>query len=118
MNALESLAITTLRRWAWERGKLSRGPIAHTVPLMPGRLSHTTRATLREAALIRCIDFERAFAQLPEIDQALLVSRYVEGLPDHATARILGHSPRWVSYRLGAARALLAAVLDKLDLLS
>ncbi len=118
MKPDEVIAVTALRRWAWERGRLRRGAVAIVLPQLPGRQRPAPRSALREAALIRCIDFERVYAVLTDEQQALLSARYVEGLPDRITAQLLDLTPAQVFRRLEIARLRLASLLDRADLLT
>lgn len=69
------------------------------------------------AALVRCIDFEREFGKLPTDAQTLLLLAYREKHPHKVVAQITGRSLRALDYKLPAALADLARLLDKADLL-
>ncbi|MDR3737586.1 MAG: hypothetical protein P4L40_01065 [Terracidiphilus sp.] len=118
MTALQCLALAALRRWCWERGALRRGT---SVPpfVRPGRPSNDPAdgTRRREAGIIRCIDFERAFDTLPAPQQALLLAVYREGLGDRVAAELIGKSQRYVAYAKIAALDALADVLDRRSLL-
>ena len=75
------------------------------------------KAAMYDAALVRCIDFEREFGKLPTDAQTLLLLAYREKQPQRTIAQITGWSPRAISYKLPAALLDLARLLDKADLL-
>jgi DNA-directed RNA polymerase specialized sigma24 family protein len=66
---------------------------------------------------VRCIDFEREFSKLATDTQTLLLLAYREKQPQKVIAQITGWSPRALCYKLPAALADLARLLDKADLL-
>jgi DNA-directed RNA polymerase specialized sigma24 family protein len=75
------------------------------------------RASEADARLVRCMDFERAHERLPPDQQLALVAIYRDKLPQDLAASIAGCSVRKFAYLLPAARANLADILDRLNLL-
>jgi len=73
--------------------------------------------TRYDAALVRCIDFERQFSKLPTDTQTLLLLASREKQPQRVIAQITGWSPRALSDKLPAALVDLARLLDQADLL-
>jgi DNA-directed RNA polymerase specialized sigma24 family protein len=116
MTTTEALALARLRQWSAERQALKNGKI-HNYLRMPGRPSDNASTNRFDAALVRCIDFEREFGKLPTDSQTLLLLAYREKQPQLTIAQITGWSPRAISYKLPAALADLSRVLDKADLL-
>lgn len=115
MTTTEALALARLRQWSAERQALKQGKIRNYLA-QPGRPSGP--ATNRyDAALVRCIDFEREFSKLPTDTQTLLLMTYRENQPQRVVAQITGWSPRKLSYMLPAALSQLASLLDRADLL-
>ena len=116
MTTTEVLALARLRQWSSERQALKNGKI-HNYLRMPGRPSESPSTNRFDAALVRCIDFEREFAKLPTDSQTLLLLAYREKQPMRIVAQITGWSLRALDYKLPAALLDLARVLDKADLL-
>jgi DNA-directed RNA polymerase specialized sigma24 family protein len=116
MNTTEALALARLRQWSAERQALKNGKI-HNYLRQPGRPTDTANTNRYDAALVRCIDFEREFGKLPTDTQTLLLMAYREKQPQVTIAQITCWSPRAISYKLPAALADLARLLDKADLL-
>jgi DNA-directed RNA polymerase specialized sigma24 family protein len=115
VDTLEVLALARLRQWSAERQALKQGRIAQYLT-QPGRPSGL--ATNRyDAALVRCIDFEREFGKLPTDTQTVLLMAYRERQPQRIIAQITGWSPRKLNYMLPAALSQLARLLDRADLL-
>ena len=84
----------------------------------PGRQgSPEATARQREGAIVRCIDFERAFTTLDTAQQALLLAVYREGMGDRVAAELVGRSPRYVAYAKFSALDALVDVLDRRALL-
>lgn len=116
MNMTESLALIRMRQWSMERRALNSGRIA-SVLRTPGRPPQSKSTNRFDAALVRCLDFEREFGRLPEDTQTLLLLAYREEQPQRIIAQITGWSPRALNYKIPAAVADLARILDKADLL-
>jgi len=94
MPTFEALALNGLRQWSAERQALKNGRI-HKYLARPGRPPRDESHDRHDAALVRCIDFEREFCKRTTDSQTLLL----------------------LAYKLPAALADLARVLDKADLL-
>ena len=105
------LAVLALRRWATERRHIRSGNTTNY--RRTGWRERRQRDA--DAALVRCLDFERALSRLPMVEQAALIATYRDGLRHHATA--IGCSDRKLAYLLPLARLHLAETLDRLDLL-
>ena len=116
MTTTEVLALARLRQWSAERQALKNGKIARYLRA-PGRPTQHAATNRHDAALVRCIDFEREFGKLPTETQTLLLLAYREKQPQRTIAQITGWSPRAISYKLPAALVDLARLLDKADLL-
>lgn len=112
----QALAAARLRAWARARQQLKAG---HRPMIAPprGRATHKNTETMADAALVMCIDFERALATLESKEQTLLVLRYRDGIGQTEVARMLGMSARWVSYTEDTALAKLADALAIEELL-
>jgi DNA-directed RNA polymerase specialized sigma24 family protein len=116
MTTTEALALARLRQWSAERQALKSGKI-HNYLRQPGRPTDTANTNRYDAALVRCIDFEREFGKLPADSQTLLLLSYREKQPQRIISQITGWSPRAINYKLPAALMDLARLLDKADLL-
>lgn len=114
-ETLEHLAVARLRQFAYDRRQLRHGRACDTKP-KPGR-TNPRQPNRFDARLVRCIDFERAFATLRPEHQALLWLRYADGDDMPATAAAAGVSIRTATNHMPAARKALAQALDRLDLL-
>lgn len=109
------LARLRLRQWAAERTALRAGRVANYTA--PGRSTQSARTTRFDAALVRCIDFEREFSKLTSDQQTMLLLAYREQQPHRVICQITNLSERAVSYKLPAALAQLASLLDRANLL-
>ena len=79
----------------------------------PGRAPNNACTNRFAAALVRCIDFEREFSKLSTDAQAILVLAFGEHQPQRVIAQIACYSERAVSYKIPAALARLARLLDR-----
>jgi len=70
-----------------------------------------------DTVLVRCIDFEREFSKLTGDQQTLLLLAYRERQPYRVIAQIARCSERAVSYKVPAALAQLAQLLDRANML-
>jgi DNA-directed RNA polymerase specialized sigma24 family protein len=113
MTTNEVLAVARLRQWARERTNNLQGKA--TVYRRTGWSQRN--ACNFDAAIVRCIDFERALGQLSADEQIALVHRYRDGEAMPRIAQAVGCSERKVSYLVPAARRHLTNVLDTLNLL-
>ena len=116
MNTFEALALARMRQWSAERQALKSGKISRYLA-RPGRPPREESHNRHDAALVRCIDFEREFGKLTTDSQTLLLLAYRERQPQKVIAQITGWSHRAVSYKLPAALTDLARLLDRADLL-
>lgn len=116
MTMTEVLALTRLRQWSVERKAIDSGKIANYLRT-PGRPTVAANSNRYDAALVRVIDFEREFSKLPTDTQTMLLLAYREKQPYRVISQITGWSPRALDYKLPAALATLARLLDKADLL-
>lgn len=107
------LARMRLRQWQYDRLRLNRGS-ASNYKRLGWRQRRSSEA---DAAIVRCIDFERALLTLPEPLVHVLVLTYRDRETAQRTARILGISEGTVQHRRNKAIAALATALDKADLL-
>jgi DNA-directed RNA polymerase specialized sigma24 family protein len=113
METIEVLAVARLRQWARERSANLQGKA--TVYRRSGW--EQRNACKFDAALVRCIDFERALGQLSAEEQIALVHRYRDGEREREIAAAVGCSVRKLNYLVPTARRHLANVLDTLNLL-
>ena len=67
--------------------------------------------------LVRCIDFEREFSKLTGDHQTILLLAFREHQPHSVIAQIARCSERAVSYKIPAALAQLAQLLDRASML-
>lgn len=70
-----------------------------------------------DAAIVRCIDFERALSALQPDEQVILVWAHRDRMPHPQIARAVGCSTRTVYARLQSGRRKLANELDRKGLL-
>jgi DNA-directed RNA polymerase specialized sigma24 family protein len=107
------MAVLRLRQWASERQAVKAGKTTNY------RKTGWQQRKLKtcDARIVRVIDFERAFGKLSEEHQFVLLGTYRDGLNQGTVAELMLCSSRKVSYVLPEARAALALILDRLDLL-
>ena len=108
------LAVIRLRQWQYERVCLRSG---RTVHLRVGRPARARRSTDADAAMVRCIDFERALGTLRASEQAALLAIYHDGATRKELANALASSERSIYALVDTALTHLADTLDRLDLL-
>lgn len=113
MKAMEAMAVARLRQWSALRMLLHCGRAAQL--RQSGWIER--RARNFDARQVQVIDFEKAFATLPEAEQTLLLLVYRDRERIADTAAALGTSPRTALYHLPVARQHLAEALDRRDLL-
>ncbi len=110
-----TLARLRIQHWAMERTALRHGKIRnYTAPGRPPANPNTNRY---DAALIRCIDFEREFAKLPQDTQTILLLAYRERQPHRVICHIANCSERALGYKLPIALRTLAQLLDRANML-
>jgi DNA-directed RNA polymerase specialized sigma24 family protein len=114
-ETVEHLAIARLKQFVYDRRLLRQGRLA----AKPGTRGNRgpKDPTLWDARAVRCIDFERAFAQLKPEHQQLLWLRFGDGESMACCAAVIGTSPRTASYTVHNAAGNLGRILDELDLL-
>ena len=109
------LARVRLEQWAAERMALRAGRVANYTA--PGRPPANPRTNRFDAALVRCVDFEKQFSRLAPDTQTILLLAYRERQNRRVICQITNLSERAVWYKLPAALAQLAALLDRANLL-
>jgi DNA-directed RNA polymerase specialized sigma24 family protein len=113
MTTTEVLAVARLRQWARERSNNLQGKAT-----VYRRTGWGQRNSCNfDAALVRCIDFERALGKLSEDEQIALIYRYRNKATEREIAAAVGCGVRKLNYLIPAARRHLANVLDTLNLL-
>jgi DNA-directed RNA polymerase specialized sigma24 family protein len=113
MKTIEVLAVARLRQWAQERRANLQGKAT-----VYRRTGWGQRNSCNfDAALVRCIDFERALERLSDREQIVLVRRYRDGETEPKIAAACGCSVRTLNRLIPSARLHLANVLDTLNLL-
>ena len=89
----------------------SRPAVART---SPSALASTNPL---DAALVRCIDFEREFSKLDTDAQTILLLAFREHQPQRVICQIARCSERALAYKIPAALAQLARLLDRTNML-
>jgi DNA-directed RNA polymerase specialized sigma24 family protein len=109
------LARIRMEHWQAERTALRCGRVKnYTAPGRPPANGNTNRY---DAALVRCIDFEREFSKLDTDSQTMLLLAFREHQPHRVIAQIARCSVRAIEYKLPTALAQLARLLDRANLL-
>lgn len=83
----------------------------------PGRERANAPTNRYDAALMRCIDFEREFSKLDTEAETTLLLAFREHQSQRVMAQIARCSERAVSYKIAAALAQLAHLLDRASML-
>ncbi|HEX4758499.1 MAG TPA: sigma factor-like helix-turn-helix DNA-binding protein [Terracidiphilus sp.] len=83
----------------------------------PGRQPKEQNTNRFAGALVRCIDFEREFSKLTGDQQSILLLAYRDGQPHRVIAQMCRCSERALNYKIPAALAQLAQLLDRADIL-
>ena len=110
-----TLARVRLEYWQQERTALRCGRVKnYTAPGRPPSSANTNRF---DAALVRCIDFEREFSRLDTDAQTILLLAFREHQPQRVICQIACCSERALAYKIPAALAQLATLLDRADML-
>jgi DNA-directed RNA polymerase specialized sigma24 family protein len=109
------LARVRLEQWQAERTSLRCGRVKDYTAR--GRQPAEPRTNRFDAALTRCIDFEREFGKLTGDQQTLLLLAYRERQPYRVISQITNWSETAIGYKIPAALAALAALLDRANLL-
>ncbi len=105
------LARIRLEHWQQERTVLRCGRVKN---YKAPRRQRTDPPTNRyDAALVRCIDFEREFSKLDTSAQPILLLAFRDRQSRPMIARIYRCSERALSYKIPAALAQLARLLDR-----
>ena len=119
MNELQkldnTLARIRLEHWQQERTALRCGRVRNYTA--PGRQPAHASTNRFDAALVRCIDFEREFSKLDTDAQTILLLAFREHQPQRVIAQIARCSERAVAYKVPAALAQLARLLDRASML-
>jgi DNA-directed RNA polymerase specialized sigma24 family protein len=110
-----TLARVRLEHWQHERTSLRCGRVKNYSA--PGRAIANPSTNRFDAALVRCLDFEREFSKLDTDAQTILLLAFREHQPHRVIARIASCSERAVGYKIPAALAQLARLLDRASLL-
>jgi DNA-directed RNA polymerase specialized sigma24 family protein len=106
-----TLDIIRLEQGQHERAVLKCGRVRnYTAPGRPAASASTNRF---DAALVRCIDFDREFSKLDAETQTILLLAFREHQPQRVIAQIARCSERAVGYKIPAALAQLARLLDR-----
>jgi hypothetical protein len=111
----QTLARIRLEHWQQERTALRCGRVRNYTA--PGRQPVHASTNRFDAALVRCIDFEREFSKLDTDAQTILLLAFREHQPQRVIAQIARCSERAVSYKIPAALAQLARLLDRASML-
>ena len=114
-NLEMTLARVRLEHWQHERTSLRCGRVKNYSA--PGRAIANPSTNRFDAALVRCLDFEREFSKLDTDAQTILLLAFREHQPHRVIARIASCSERAVGYKIPAALAQLARLLDRASLL-
>lgn len=109
----ETLAALRIREWIRDRTRLRFG--SATRYRRSGWCER--RARDADAALVRVLDFEAAFALLTAEQQELLALVYGEGHTRAEAAAIIRRGARAIGYKVSQARRTLAAILDRRGIL-
>ena len=107
----------TLRNFASIGLRLVRRRSAASLSTAPGHPANNRRTSRYDAALVRCIDFEREFSKLDTDAQTILLLAFREHQPQRVIAQIARCSERAVDYKIPAALAQLARLLDRASML-
>ena len=83
----------------------------------PGRLCANPRTNRYDAALVRCIDFERESSKLDTDAQTILLLAFREHHPHRVICQIARCSERALSNKIPAALPRLAALLNRANML-
>lgn len=110
-----TLARIRLQQWAAERTALRCGRVKNYTA--PGRVPKDAPTNRFDAALVRCLDFEREFGKLDTDTQTILLLAFRERQPNRVIAQITTWSTRALAYKIPAALAQLARLLDRANLL-
>ena len=110
-----TLAVIRIEQWQHERTALRCGRAKNYTA--PGPAPAVNRTNRFDAALVRCIDFEREFSKLTGDQQTILLLAFREHQPHRVIAQIARCSERAVSYKIPAALAQLAQLLDRASML-
>jgi DNA-directed RNA polymerase specialized sigma24 family protein len=114
-NLDNTLARIRLEHWQQERTALRCGRARNYAA--PGRQPATPKANRYDAALVRCIDFEREFSKLDTDAQTILLLAFREHQPQRVICQIARCSERALAYKIPAALAQLAKLLDRANML-
>jgi DNA-directed RNA polymerase specialized sigma24 family protein len=109
----QALAVARLRQWSQSRLAIHSGKT--TSYRREGWVARNCRQ--HDSAVVGVIDFDLALAELDAEQQVALVLTYRDRQTIPQIAIAIGCSERKVSYLVPAARAKLADVLDRRDLL-
>jgi DNA-directed RNA polymerase specialized sigma24 family protein len=110
-----TLASIRIEQWQHERTALRCGRVRNYTA--PGRQPVHASTNRYDAALVRCLDFEREFGKLDTDSQTILLLAFREHQPHRVIAQIARCSERAVSYKIPAALAQLARLLDRASML-
>ena len=110
-----TLARIRLEQCSHERRNLRHGRARDYTA--PGRQPKEKPTNPFDAALVRCIDFEREFSKLTGDQQSMLLLAYRERQPRRVIAQTCRCSERALNYKIPAALAQLAQLLDRADML-
>jgi DNA-directed RNA polymerase specialized sigma24 family protein len=104
-----------LEHWQQERTALRHGRARnYTAPGCQPAHASTNRF---DAALVRCIDFERGFSRLDTDSQTILLLAFREHQPQRVICQIARCSESALAYKIPAALAQLARILDRASML-
>jgi DNA-directed RNA polymerase specialized sigma24 family protein len=111
----KTLARIRIEQWQHERTALNCGRVRNYKA--PGRPAANGGTNRYDAALVRCIDFEREFSKLDTDAQTILLLAFREHQPQRVIAQVARCSERAVGYKIPAALAQLARLLDRASML-
>lgn len=111
----QEIASIRIRQWTAERTALRAGRAKDYTPR--GRAPRVPNTCRFDAALTRCIDFEREFEKLDPEAKSILLLAIREDQSQRVVSQVLGISARALIYKIPQALEALAVLLDKANLL-
>jgi hypothetical protein len=113
-SAVGQLARIRLEHWSAERSAIRNGKTTNFKS--QGRPPHKPNTNRFDAALVRCIDFEREFSKLTADEQTMLLVQ--TRMPEsRVICQVTHYSEKALAYKIPATLAKLAAILDRASML-